>query len=670
MLFFLIFPILSLVAFVVVVSTKIRVTSGRLGAGFVLWISYTALSGRLLSVTGQLDKSFLWLIIELLPVVSVAVFFRHEFIIHIADISHRVRKIVEVTKSMISTVWSLPLLALVVIFCYGLGLVANLSLPQTMDDSLTAYLARAGFWITSGSIDFFETSSYNFPLVSYPALPTLSTVRWIVLTGTDHTAALDQWLATLISATLIYAIGKRVRLSSAVATLIAMLWLLMPVTLLQSQMVLNDMVAMVAILTAILLSSHLFEEFRYSDLVVAFLAGFVAVGTKQTVLFMAPSAVMALALGLWVCREKKIWNHFLEKRAILYGSGLTLLGLFMSFPEYFFNQRRFGHPLGPSESFGYFADTSADFGTRVSGIWHNTIKVFTAGGFGDVPASTAARFPIFYGQVRQYYPEAGYEISRISGVGWFGFSVTLFIVFGITVSFFVAWKRLLLLPYFLLSGGAALYVMLFMYTRPNFSEAFSRYMLFPMTLWLIAGAYALEVLLSPKRKLVIRAVAQISVVVLIGVAATQGTWSFLGNGLRPLIGNGSVFWKNSGGFWNLNDLQILALSNGFEDIEIIIPLLQEVDDCVAINSSIAVALPNKFPLSRLFATNYRRGVITLNPAAGTAIDRKFLESGGYSGIVLHDDVKTTVIFNPDGLWSQSYGPYTLLRVPTEKQTCS
>jgi hypothetical protein len=221
MLIFSIFPIVSLLAFVLIASTRIQVTSGRLGAGFILWISYTAISGRALSAVGQLDQTPLWIGVELLPVLVVAALMRDDLSKFWVNAQQVFSQAFVTAKSMVQTVWVLPLLFFVVASYYAVGLYADLTLPQTMDDSLTAYLARAGFWISDGSMNFFETSSYNFPLVSYPALPTLSTVRWIVLTGTDQAAALDQWIATLISATLIYAIARRVRISSGVSTTIA-----------------------------------------------------------------------------------------------------------------------------------------------------------------------------------------------------------------------------------------------------------------------------------------------------------------------------------------------------------------------------------------------------------------------------------------------------------------
>jgi 4-amino-4-deoxy-L-arabinose transferase-like glycosyltransferase len=648
-------------AFVFIASTRVQVTSGRLGAGFILWISYTAVTGRILSGLGQLDQTALWLGIELLPVVVVVAFLRTDFLKACNSAPQMLLGVVVAIRSMVKTLWVLPILFAVVISYYAIGLYANMSLPQTMDDSLTAYLARAGFWVSSGSINFFETSSYNFPLVSYPALPTLSTVRWIVLTGTDHTAALDQWLATLISSSLVYAISKRVRLSSVVAMLVAVLWLLMPVTLLQSQMVLNDMIAMVAILTAILLSSHLFEEFRYSDCAVAFLGGLVAVGTKQTVLFMVPSAFLALALALWIFREKRIWNHFLEKQKVLYGSGLTLLGLFMSFPEYLFNQRRFGHPLGPSESFGYFADTSAGFEARVDAIGENARRVMLLGGLEDVPKTVAAKLPNLYSKVQQYYPQAGTELNRAVGVGWFGFSVTFLALVGLSSSLIVAWKRGKLFSYFLLTGGAILYAVLFMYTRPNFSEAFARYMLFPVTLLLIAGGFTIDAFLSLSKARLAKSAGQAAVVVLVCLAATQGAWSFFGNGIRPLVGARSA--------WNISDDEIFMLSNGFEDRGVVMPMLQQINQCLSDEDALGLAIPHKFPLSMLFGTSYKRSVTMLNPTAGTSIDAKFLESGDYAGIILHDDVKNSIAYDATGLWDKSYGRYTLLRVPTVKQNC-
>jgi hypothetical protein len=333
----------------------------------------------------------------------------------------------------------------------------------------------------------------------------------------------------------------------------------------------------------------------------------------------------------------------------------------MSFPEYFFNQRRFGHPLGPSESFGYFADTSAGLGARIDAIGLNTRQLFAAGGFGDVPSSFVERFPNFYLKVREYYPRAGTEFSRISGVGWFGFSVTFLVLVGLSFSFIVVWKRQKLLSYFLLIGGAALYAILFLYTRPNFSEAFSRYMLFPVTLFLIAGGFSFDGLLSISKGRLAKTIGQALAALLVCLASVQGAWSFFGNGIRPLAGNNSA--------WSLSDDEILLLSNGFEDQGAFIPMLQQINQCLGEEDALALSLPYKFPLSKFFGDSYKRSVRMLNPSSGMSINAQYLESEGYAAIVLHDDVKSLIAYDATDLWDKSYGPYTLLRVPSVKPNC-
>ena len=186
-------------------------------------------------------------------------------------------------------------------------------------------------------------------------------------------------------------------------------------------------------------------------------------------------------------------------------------------------------------------------------------------------------------------------------------------------------------------------------------------MLFPITILLIAGGYTIDALLSSPKKLVLKFMGQAAVAILVGVAAMQGAWSFFGNGIRPLAGTGAV--------WNLSDDEIFMLSNGFEDRGAFMPMLQEINQCMKSSDPIAIALPYKFPLSLLFGDSYSRDVKMLNPPSGTPIDADYLKAGGFKGMVLHDDVKNAVVLDAEGLWSKSYGPYTLLRVPTVKQNC-
>ena len=657
---FIALPLISLASFVVLVRYIAKMSHAALGAGFVMWISWTGLCGRAFSATNSLHLLPLWLLAELVPPLLITVVYRKRLSEIMNSIRNDFQTISDSIIGSMKSVWAIPVVLVVVIVLYSAGLVANIKLPQTMDDSVTAYLARAGFWISNHSTDYFRTSDYNFPLVSYPALPTFSTLRWIVVSGGDHAAALDQWMATLISGSLVFSLARKAKTSVSFALLGSLLWLLMSVTLLQSQMVLNDMVTMVAVLTAVVLASNLFSNFNSADFLVAALAAFVAIGTKQTVIFMLPSALLALSIGLVVFRKSGVLKKILQLRLMILGLGVAVVGLVIAIPEYLSNQRRFNHPLGPKESFGLFADVSIGLSDRISGIVRNTGRVFAAGLFGDVPRSLADQFPNFYEHVRQYYPEAGYEVSRISGVGWFGFTVTFIAMIAIPAMLILVLFKRRGLSVVLLSVGGAVYSLWFMYTRSNFSEAFSRYMFFPITLLFIVGMAFVDSLWTMRKGSISRYLGQFAVMSFAVIAIWQGSWSFLGNGIRPLAGPQQV--------WAKSDDYIMYLSNGFLDRGAFIPMIEKLDWCVNSTNPLGTYLPYKFPISLLFGTSYDRKVQMMNIPVGTIINLNYLAANNLSALMVDEVIKPSVVLDLKGMWSQSYGQYILI-IPSEKPDC-
>ena len=660
MTFLIVLPLISLASFVVLARYIAKMPNAALGAGFVMWISWTGLCGRAFSLTSTLHLLPLWAIAEVIPPLIIAVIFRKK----LSEITKSIRRdfllVAHSVVASMKSVWIIPVVLVAVTVLYSVGLVANIKLPQTMDDSVTAYLARAGFWISNHSTKFFRTSEYNFPLVSYPALPTFSTLRWIVVSGGDHAASLDQWIATLISGSLVFSLARKAKVSISLALLGSLLWLLMPVTLLQSQMVLNDMVAMVAVLTAVVLVSNLFTNFNHIDFFVALLAGLVAIGTKQTVLFMAPSALLAFVAGLIVFRNKKVMKSILQTRVFLFGIAVVLVGFVLAIPEYLSNVKRFKHPLGPKESFGYFADVSAGLSDRLSGIVRNVRQVFVAGLFGDVPRSFADFFLNFYETIRRYYPQAGYEVSRASGVGWFGFSVTFLALIGVPVMLIVVLFRRRGLSTIMLIVGGAVYALCFMYTRSNFSEAFSRYMLFPLTLFLIVGIMLIDWLWTIHKSSLSLYVGQIALAIFACISIWQGSWSFLGNGVRPLAGPHQV--------WSQSDDNIMYLSNGFLDGGAFVPMIEKLDSCVHSTNPLGTYLPYKFPISLLFGTAYDRKVQMMNIPVGTIINLDYLAANNLSALMVDEVIKPSVVLDLRGMWSQSYGQYILI-IPSEKPDC-
>jgi hypothetical protein len=393
---------------------------------------------------------------------------------------------------------------------------------------------------------------------------------------------------------------------------------------------------------------------------IAALAAFVAIGTKQTVLFMLPSALLALGIGLVVFRKSGVLKKILQLRLMIFGLGVAVVGLIIAIPEYLLNLWRFNHPLGPKESFGLFADVSVGLSDRISGIARNTARLFVAGLFGDVPRSFADRFPNFYENVRQYYPEAGYEASRISGVGWFGFAVTFIALIAIPAMLIMVLIKRRGLSVVLLSVGGVVYALCFMYTRSNFSEAFSRYMFFPITLLFIVGMAFIDWLWTTRKGPISRSLGQFAVMSLALISIWQGSWSFLGNGIRPLAGPHQVWAKSDG--------DIMQSSNGFLDRGAFVPMIEKLDACVHSTNSLGIYLPYKFPLSQLFGTSYDRKVVMLNIPDGTIINMDYLAANNLSALMVDEVIKPSVVFDFTGMWTQSYGQYILI-IPSEKPVC-
>ena len=658
-LFFL--PLLSLASFIFLARYFFKLSSASLGAGFVIWIAWTGLIGRALSLSNALDCRVFWVIGELLPLIAVIYISRKRTAGSWAKIRADVNSMYLSLRESSEKVWVTPALLVAVAVVYTVGLFANLMLPQNMDDSLTAYLARAGFWISNQSTEFFQTSNYNFPLVAYPALPTFSTLRWIVLTGGDHAASLDQWIATLISGTIVFSLARKAKATIEISLFVALVWLLMPVTLLQSQMVLYDAVALVAILTAVTAACDCITQFSRNNFLICMLAVFVAIGTKQTVIFMLPSAFIAIVVSCVASRKTLFIRAKLNSKSLRYCLIVVVIGLWIAVPEYLLNLKRFKHPLGPRESFGYFAVDSVGLIDRTQAIFTNSLRVLVAGLFGDVPPQVAEHLPGLFNFLRNSYSIAGTGASRAVGVGWYGSTVMLIVLFSLLTWVFLSVQRRFQLSLMLLVIGGVLYSFLFMYTRSNFSEAFSRYMWFPVTLFLIAGARGLDKLKSLKGKNRPKMLGQVVFGLLAAISIGQGSWSFLGNGVRPLIGEERV--------WSKSDGEIMYLAGGFGDSGAFVPMIEKIESCVDSTNPLGTYLPHKFPLSLLFGASYDRKVQMMNIPDGTIINLNYLTANNLSALIVDEAINTSVSFELEGLWSQSYGSYILMTLPSTKLGC-
>jgi hypothetical protein len=156
---------------------------------------------------------------------------------------------------------------------YVVALVAGT--PPNTWDSLTYHLARAALWRQDGGVGDVG-SSYDARLDNWPPNAEIALTFVLELTRDERFAGFLQLAAALATATAVFALGRAVGLARAQAAFGALLFLTLPIVLLQSSTTQNDLVAasyLAAAAVFVLGTSR-------GELGLAALATALAVGTK------------------------------------------------------------------------------------------------------------------------------------------------------------------------------------------------------------------------------------------------------------------------------------------------------------------------------------------------------------------------------------------------------
>jgi hypothetical protein len=280
--------------------------------------------------------------------------------------------------------------------------------------------------------------------------------------------------------------------------------------------------------------------------------------------------------------------------------------------------------------------------------------------FSDVPGAVADRFPSVWTHARSVYELAGEEVDRLYGVGWFGSTQITLIAVGLMLGFPIMRLRRQSTAFVMTAFGANLYALLFLLTRPNFSQAFSRYMLYPATFLLVLGGVVLDHLLSVANTRR-RTVLQVVMVVMCAAVVLQGSWSLLGNGTRPLVGKDKA--------WGKSDTELILYANGFVDRGASELVIRDLNSCLPPSATVFVALPFKFPLARLFGDQYARDVRFLPLGQRVKLSRQTMRMMGADAVIVDDVYQDRIEIVADGLYRISSGQYTLMRLPSSRIGC-
>ena len=184
-----------------------------------------------------------------------------------------------------------PLVFLGVGVAVGLGYVVALIVgtPPNGWDPLNYHLARAAFWLQSGRVGYIEPT-YDERLNLNPPNAEIGSAFSLGVTHDETTVGFVQFSAAGACAIAVFLLARRVGLSRAESAFGSLLFLTLPVVVLQSSGAKNDLV-----LASFLLAAAVFVlGQRRVDIVLAALATALAVGTKSTAFY---GVILLLALA-------------------------------------------------------------------------------------------------------------------------------------------------------------------------------------------------------------------------------------------------------------------------------------------------------------------------------------------------------------------------------------
>lgn len=462
-----------------------------------------------------------------------------------------------------------------------IGLLTVL-VPANIDDILTTYLPRAGYWLQQGSFRIWPTSDYNLPQVVYPLNGQLPLAWQIKLWGNDSLVGFLQYLSIPMGVAGIYGLARIMGASRKDGLFAALIFLGLPEVVILSSTALTDLLAANFIVAAIYLILKGIKDKDLTPLLLSSIALGISLGIKQTVFFIVPG-IFILAVVILISERKKAFFPLLK------WCGLVILTfLFFSSFMYIQNSILFRNPLGPSNLTPYFThqDTSSSNSSTLVNGMKNTVTFLSRSFFDNLPTTIldGLNRSIFSNQAfqnsfRDSVPKNDYPIS-IAWSGQIGF-LLLVITFFYSLYYSLKNKKWTILGVLLV---VLINTLILLFIR-KFTISSTRY--FVMPLILLVSLIHLVV----KNKTIQNIVIFNSIVMMI--------ITLLFDGAKPLIGHNAIWGQSQ------NELRSLQFENT-------LPGFQAIDEYLPKDTVIGILLPRKFPQSYLFGINYSRKVISLD----------------------------------------------------------
>ncbi len=229
-------------------------------------------------------------------------------------------------------------LAIFVIAAYGLLAVINILVPPNNFDGMVYHLSRVAYWLQHHSLAPWPTQSLS--QTAFPFNAEIGSLWSMAFLRSDVITGFVQWFSALAAAIAIFSLARGMGATRQQASYASFLFLTLPMIVLQSTTVQNDLTAAAMLAASVSALFVALKTGRSGMLVVSGTAMGLALGMKLTAWMIVPGLVLGLG-GLLAFRRPRPVRLLLAWAGACFG-GFLLLGAF----NFVQSTLYFHHPLG------------------------------------------------------------------------------------------------------------------------------------------------------------------------------------------------------------------------------------------------------------------------------------------------------------------------------------
>ena len=236
----------------------------------------------------------------------------------------------------------LTILGIGVIAAFALAAILIIVVPPNNNDSMSAHLARVGYWLQHGS--FFPWPTARVIQVYYPVNAQLQMLWTVLFTRADKLVGFVQWAAALASGIGVFGMARLLGWKRAQSAFAALVFLTFPLMLLQSTTTQNDLVTTGLYVLAVYFLLLGIQKKQRSMLILSAISLGLGLGSKQIFYFLLPGLGI-LVLLVWKRYGKQAFGNL----AFWAACCVTAYAVFAAYINVI-NWQTFGGFFGPAEA--------------------------------------------------------------------------------------------------------------------------------------------------------------------------------------------------------------------------------------------------------------------------------------------------------------------------------